>query len=345
MQGVSMLDDSSYISRFDSDDALGVIASQFSQLLQKYEVEVGPHEPIRGLVVAGMGGSALGASLLPVWPGVSVPFEISRSYDIPAWVDNGTLVVASSYSGNTEETVAALKSAKDRGAQIAVIAAGGELEKLAAEFSCPFVQLPAGLQPRMAPFYNFKALLTLLVSYSLVDRDFIEELESTATKMADKPRLWGPSVPTIDNLAKQLAEHCVGKTPIVYGGLLYPAAYKWKINFNENAKNTAWCGQYSEFNHNEFLGWSSHPIEKPFAVFDLISSFDHPQIQKRFVISDKLLSGKRPKAKQIHAEGETVLEQLLWTVALGDMVSVYLALLNGVNPTPVDLIEKLKKEL
>lgn len=340
-----MLDDSSYISRFDSDDALGVIASQFSQLLQKYEVTAGPHEAVTGLVVAGMGGSALGASLLPVWPGVSVPFEICRSYDIPAWVDSGTLVVASSYSGNTEESISALKSAQERGAQIAVIAAGGELEKLASELSCPFVRLPGGLQPRMAPFYNFKALLTLLVTYGLIGDDSVGELEATASKMADIPRLWGPSVPTVDNLAKQLAEHCAGKTPIVYGGLLYPAAYKWKINFNENAKNTAWCGQYSEFNHNEFLGWSSHPIEKPFAVFDLISSFDHPQIQKRFEVSDKLLSGKRPKAKQIHAEGETVLEQLLWTVALGDMISVYLALLNGVNPTPVDLIEKLKKEL
>ncbi len=344
MQGESMLDDKSYISRFDTDDALGVIGGQFEQLLHTFECTVTDSHKITGVVVAGMGGSALAAAFVTVWPGIKVPFEVVRDYTLPKWVGPDTLVVLSSYSGNTEETLSALSDAKERGAQIAIICAGGALAEEAKTNKYPFIQLPSGLQPRMAPFYNFKALLTLFTAYKLVD-GAIETIESVARKMIDVPRVWGPSVPTTENQAKQIAESMAGKTPIIYGGLLYPAAYKWKINCNENAKNTAWCGQYSEFNHNEFLGWTSHPIEKPFAVIDLISSFDHPQIQKRFVISDKLLSGKRPKALQIHAEGETVLEQLLWVVALGDMTSVYLALLNGINPTPVDLIEKLKKEL
>ena len=339
-----MLDDSTYISRFDSNNALGVVMGQFEQLQHDFSVESQTAE-IKGVVVAGMGGSALAASFVPVWPGLSVPYEICRGYELPSWVDGATLVIVSSYSGNTEETIACLKDAEAKGAQVAVISAGGSLVECASDRNLPLAQLPSDLQPRMAPFYNFKALLSIMAAYKLVKAEVLNQISEVAQKMQNIPALWGPSVPTADNQAKQVAETFMGKTPIIYGGMLYPAAYKWKINVNENAKNTAWCGQYPEFNHNEFIGWSSHPVEKPFAVVDLISSFDHPQVQKRFEVSDRLLSGKRPKALQIHAEGETLLEQLLWSVALGDMVSVYLALLNGVNPTPVDLIEKFKKEL
>jgi glucose/mannose-6-phosphate isomerase len=114
---------------------------------------------------------------------------------------------------------------------------------------------------------------------------------------------------------------------------------------NENAKNLAWTNQYPEFNHNEFIGWSSHPVEKPYAVVDLRSSFEHPRIQKRFELSDRLLSGRRPAAHVVEAKGETLIEQLLWTINFGDFVTIYLALLNGVNPSPVELVERFKKEL
>ena len=124
-----------------------------------------------------------------------------------------------------------------------------------------------------------------------------------------------------------------------------PVAYKWKISWNENAKNVAYNGTYPEFNHNEFMGWDSHPIEKPFAVFDLLSDLENPRITRRFALSDQLLSGKRPKATPIQLKGATVLEQLLWGSILADYVSIYVAILNGVDPTPVDLIERFKKEL
>jgi glucose/mannose-6-phosphate isomerase len=124
-----------------------------------------------------------------------------------------------------------------------------------------------------------------------------------------------------------------------------PAAYKWKISWNENAKNVAFCGVYPEVNHNEFIGWASHPVEKPFAVFDLVSSFEHPRILKRFEISDRLLSGRRPKATPIQLAGDTPLRQLLWACIFADFASIYVAVLNNVDPTPVDLVEKLKKEL
>ncbi len=124
-----------------------------------------------------------------------------------------------------------------------------------------------------------------------------------------------------------------------------PIAYKWKISWNENAKNVSFWNEYPEFNHNEFLGWTSHPVEKPFAVFDLISNFEHPRILKRFEISDRLLSGQRPKAMTIELKGKSPIAQMLWGSILADFVSIYVAVLNGVDPTPVPLIEKLKKEL
>jgi glucose/mannose-6-phosphate isomerase len=133
---------------------------------------------------------------------------------------------------------------------------------------------------------------------------------------------------------------------VIYAGpKLFPAAYKWKISFNENAKNVAWCSQLPEYNHNEFLGWTSHPVDKPYAVIDLRSNLEHPRVQKRFQIADKLLSGQRPAPEVVEVKGDTLVQQMLWAVALGDFVSLYTALLNGLNPTPVDLIEKLKAAL
>ena len=138
----------------------------------------------------------------------------------------------------------------------------------------------------------------------------------------------------------------LGKSTVIYAGpKLAPAAYKWKISFNENAKAIAWWNVYPEFNHNEFLGWTKQPEHKPYTVIDLRSSLEHPQVQKRFEVSSRLLSGVRPEPIVVTAVGETLLDQLLSVIALGDFVSLYQGILAGINPTPVELIEKLKTEL
>lgn len=338
-----MLDDQKYIARFDVDDALGLAVRQLDQLRHSF-ASIDGNLP-SNVVLSGMGGSALAAMYVgKMWPNIKIPFIVSRSYQLPGFVGSDSLVIVSSYSGNTEETLSSLDDAVDRGAKIVVITSGGKLEEISKQRGYVCFEIPKGVQPRMSYLYQLKALSVILDGYKITEGAAVG-LESLVDRLESSLEAWKADVPTADNYAKQLAEDLVGKTPIVYGGLLYPAAYKWKISFNENSKNTAWCGEYSEFNHNEFLGWSSHPVEKPFGVVDLISSFDHPRVQKRFELSDRLLSGKRPKAIAIHAEGETAGQQLIWTTVLGDMVSVYLAILNGVNPTPVELIEKLKKEL
>ena len=350
MEGNKVLDDDNVLRQRDPSGALKVAADQFEQAKFSVHVDSPEHDDrqITRVVVAGMGGSALAALVANAWlkTEMTIPFEIVRNYTLPQYVDYNTLVIASSYSGNTEETVSCLEEARQKNAQIAVIASGGKLHELAVEHSIANVVLPGGIQPRMAVIYGLRSLLALLAHFSVLNFDRFAEIADTANWLEEESKNWLSSVTTDKNYAKQLALLSVGKTPVFYAGnLMAPIAYKWKISWNENAKNVAFWDEYPEFNHNEFIGWTSHPVEKPFAVFDLVSNLEHPRILKRFEISDRLLSGRRPKAHVVQLKGETAIQQMLWACILADFVSIYVAILNGVDPTPVDLIEKFKKEL
>ena len=340
-----MLDDPSYINDHDPSDALGTVAGQWRQLNQKFEVPM--LSTPKQVVFVGMGGSALGASLTKTWPGYNIPFEIVRDYHLPSYTNQETLVVLASYSGNTEEVISAFQSAIKLTSNLVVITCGGQLKELAQQAKVGIIELTQETQPRYATLALFKALVTIMQSIGQIKPAEAETIIKQSAKFIKQEITnWTPEVVGVDNLAKQLAQAVIGKTPVIYAGnVLAPAAYKWKISFNENAKNVAWWGQYPEFNHNEFIGWSSHPIEKPYTIIDLRSNFEAERVIKRFDLSDRLLSGRRPKAHVVEAKGETVLDQLLWTTVLGDFVSIYTAILNGVNPTPVDLVEKLKAEL
>lgn len=342
------LDDLKLIHQRDASDALGIAEKQWQQLTHEYnpgDINIDT-ERVRNVVVAGMGGSALAATMFASWPGVSIPFEVWRSYDAPSYVGEHTLFIASSYSGNTEETLSAIEYAQKRGCQIIVIAAGGTLAEVAKDNSYPYYAIPEGYQPRMAAFYNFAALAQAFSRLGLIESSSVQELQEAAVWLGGQAKACTPTVPTKDNLAKQIALDVCGSSIVVYAGpALYPAAYKWKISFNENAKNIAWCNQFPEFNHNEFLGWTSHPVEKPYKVISITGSVENPRVLKRFDVTERLLSGQKPTAIEVKAEGDTRLKQLLWAIQLGDFVSLYTSLLNGLDPTPVDKIEQFKKLL
>ena len=341
-----MLDDLKYIHTKDSSGALQVASHVAEQLRRKFE-PVKLNKDVDNVVYAAMGGSALAARLSVTWPKYKVPFEIVTDYHIPAYANEKTLVIAASYSGNTEETISAFHEAIKAKTELVVIAGGGKLQELAKEYNVPFILLPSASQPRFAALYCFKALIDILESVGFVHtKDMDTELFAAADFLDESIKNWVADVPVLKNPAKQLALEIAGTSPVIYAGTtLWPAAYKWKISFNENAKNVAWCNSYPEFCHNEFIGWASHPVEKPYSIIDLRSNFDNERIIKRFNIVDKLLSGKRPAAHVVDAQGDTVLKQLVWTIVFGDFVSLYVALLNGVDPTPVVLVEKLKEEL
>ena len=341
-----MLDDLKLIHDRDADDALGVAGKQWQQLAYDYQIELPQFQDISNIVLAGMGGSAWPALYLQSWPGTSVPVEVVRSYELPVYVNERTLFISSSYSGNTEETLAALAAAESRRAQIVVITAGGQLADIARDKQYPLFLIPSGIQPRMSSFYFLAAFMQLLEPLGVVPKGSQAELQAAGDWLKGQIISWQPDVPTKDNPTKQLALELIGKSIVVYSGpKLFPAANKFKICLNENAKNIAWVNQYPEFNHNEFIGWSSHPVQKPYAVVEIRSTLENERVQKRFVVTERLLSGKRPAPEVIVPQGDGVLQQLLWTSNFCDFTSLYVALLNGLNPTPVDLVEKLKKLL
>ncbi|NCO10845.1 bifunctional phosphoglucose/phosphomannose isomerase [Candidatus Saccharibacteria bacterium] len=345
-----ILDNKNIQRQRDPSDALGLLSTQFEQVMFDAKVWNDDHDDreITGVVLAGMGGSALAALIAKsaLNAELSIPFDIVRGYDLPAHVTRNTLVIASSYSGNTEETLSALEQAEKKGAQLAILTSGGQLVDIATNYNIAHVALPGGVQPRMATLYNLKALYAILAAFGIIAPSKLIELEELSGWLGRESAKWGADSPIEDNYAKQLAHEAVGKTPVFYGGpLTAPLAYKWKISWNETAKNLAFWNEYPEFNHNEFMGWTSHPVEKPFVIFDLVSQLEHPQVLRRFAISDKLLSGQRPHAQTIELKGDTKIAQLLWGAILSDFASVYTAILNNVDPTPVVLIEKLKKEL
>lgn len=347
-----MLDDTNVLKQRDPSDALGVAANLYKQV--KYDVKLrdGDHDgrEIKNVVVVGMGGSALAADLVRVLleDDLAVPFDVIKDYHLPKYVQHNTLVIASSHSGNTEETVTCLEEslAHRHNPQVAVMSTGGKLDDIAAKHKVAYAQIPHDTQPRMAMIYDLRALLMILHQFGLTKKRAYDEIAGTAAWLQEQSDSWTKETPITHNYAKQLALIAVGKTPVFYAGpLMAPVAYKWKISWNENAKNVAFWNYYPEFNHNEFLGWTSHPVDKPFVIFDLVSELENPRVLKRFELSDRLLSGMRPKANIVHIAGDTLIEQLLWACILADFVSIYVAILNGIDPTQVKLIEKFKTEL
>lgn len=341
-----VLDDLKMIHQRDAQDALGIAGKQGEQLLRE-PMLTGSHNfgNVYNVVYAGVGDDALAADVISVWPRLGEPFQIVRGYELPGYVDQDTLVIVASYSGEGKEALSMLAQAEAKGAQIAVIASQGMLTQIAGEKGYLLAALPSSVQTRFNVGYMFRALLEILAIARLFQREIImSELAATATQLASATAGWRPDVVTAKNPAKLLAQECVGKSLVIYGGSqLAPAAYRWKIGCNENAKHVAWWGQYPEAAYTDLVGWSKHPVDKPYAVITLRSSFEHERVQQQFAASDRVLSGLRPMSHLVQAEGATMLQQLLWTIAFGDFVTIYLALLNGVNPTPIDVVEKINR--
>jgi len=346
-KGIDMLDDLKVIHSRDTKDALGIARRQPSQYQHNYEFKWKAPRNINNIVLVGMGGSGLAAKFLSTWPGLNQPVQVVQDYDLPSYVSENTLLVAISYSGNTEETVSALNTglALKSKPMIIVVCSGGELEKIANSNQIPVIKLPSNYQPRMTFGFQLRAL-TEIIEQANLGEGLIYQLDESSKKLERIIDDFIETHNTSNNLAKQIALEMMGKSIVVYSSSKFsPVAYKWKINVNENAKNIAWYSQFPELNHNEFIGWTSHPIDKPYKIVELRSNLDNPKILKRFDVTEQLLSGKKPPAEIIELKGEKLLDQIMYGIALGDFVSIYLAILNGIDPTPVNIIESFKKKL
>lgn len=341
------------LAELDRHKVFDTLDAQPDQLRQNYcdemadDITSAQGVGIQNIILAGMGGSALVGNILKNWlyDKLKVPLEVVRGYDIPGYVNERSLVIISSYSGNTEETLSALKQAQRLNGVIFIMAAGGKLVDIADSENYSLLKLPHASQPRFAVLAGLKALACLLEDLELTEGvDLRRELIDVANFLDEEKSALSLDTKH-DNLAREIALELVGKPVLVYGGpALGSAAYKWKININETSKQLAFYNVYSELNHNEFQGWL-FPKDKDLAVVQLESELDTNRIKKRMIITEQLLAKHGFQPIKVKAHGRTHLEQLLYTILLGDYVSAYLGILNGIDPTPVDLIEELKKEL
>ncbi len=301
------------------------------------------------LVVAGMGGSAMAADLLKAYGDtlIRVPLIVVRDYHLPRFVGAPTLVIVSSYSGNTEETLAAFEDASDRGAKRLCLCSGGMLEEAARESGVEVIKLPSGYPPRCTVGFSFFALMTVLDRLGLASyrRDHVDECVETLHELV---AAYNPATPTSDNQAKQLAEAMFKRFPVIYAARLPlgPVAFRWQTQLNENGKNFCHHGVLPEMDHNEIVAW-----ENPRRLLDeaLILFLRHrsegEKLARRAEITAALLREAGYDVDGVWGKGDGMLAGMFSLLYLGDWVSYYLALLNGVDPTPVARIDRLKDAL
>lgn len=292
-----------------------------------------------GLVVCGMGGSAIGGDLAAAALGsrLSKPLDVVRAYGVPPWTSPERAIFCSSYSGDTEETIGCYAAAEAVGAQRVVATTGGKLAELARADGVPVIGMPAGLQPRAAVGYTFAiaAEVAALVGAAPAIRT---EIDSSAAHLE-------AATDSLLELAADLAGRIGGSVPLIYGcDLTAKVAYRWKCQINENAKLPAFDHHLPEMDHNEIVGWAGGPAATYSAIF-LEDSDQHPRERQRFELTAELIAERAHDVIRLETEGETRTERLLWAVMLGDLLSLELAAREGVDPTPVAVIEDLKDRL
>jgi len=298
------------------------------------------------LVVAGMGGSAIGGDLLAavLAPRLSIPVTVVRDARLPSYVGSGSLVVASSYSGETEETLAAAEAALDAGAPLLAVTSGGRLADLASRRGS-VVTVPGGLAPRAALGYLATPVLAALERWEIIGPCAEEIAEATAVLdlVAEDA---GPGVPVARNPAKQLAAQLDGRIPVVYAGApeMESVARRWKCQFNENSKTVAMWNTFPELAHNESAGWGGPAeITGLLTVIVLLGGEESDRARRRIRLARDLTFRPAAGVHEVHGRGASRLARLFSLVLLGDLTSIYLAYLRGVDPTPIEAIDALKR--
>jgi glucose/mannose-6-phosphate isomerase len=338
------------IARIDPSDQLGdvlALPEHLRDALWRAESAIMQDwDTPAGLVVAGMGGSAIGGALARAALGdhASRPFFVTRAYGLPTWTMPETMVLCASYSGETEETLACYESAGALGARRTVLTTGGRLAEMARADGVPVIPLPGGFQPRAAVAYMIVAALEVAAQCGAGPR-LTSEIDVAASHIEQLVAEWGPDAPE-DSLAKQIARGLHGTIPVIAGaGLTTPIAYRWKTQINENAKQPAFSHELPELDHNELAGWEGAPEMGRFSAIFLDDSDAHPRVKERMDLTERLIAGSAVASFRVETRGQTAIERVISLVLLGDLVSIYLAALRGVDPGPVKVIDELKAAL
>ena len=338
------------IARVDTSDQLGDILGLPEHLRDAlWKVESSKLErwdSAGGLIVAGMGGSSIGGALARAALGdqASRPILTTRAYGLPPWTTPDTTVLCSSYSGDTEETLASYEAAGALGAVRVVCTTGGALAELARHDGVPVIPVAGGFQPRAAVAYMTVAALEVAAACGAGPR-MGSEIDVAADHLEQLVLEWGPEGAE-DGLAKTLARGLHGTVPVIAGaGLTTSIAYRWKTQFNENAKLPAFAAELPELDHNEVAGWDGAAELGRFSAVFLDDCDCHPRVKERIMLTEQLISASAAATFKVSTRGQTTIERIFSLVLLGDLVSLYLAVLRGVDPVVVEAIERLKSGL
>ena len=322
----------------DMLDSVRALPDHLRDALWRIESARAPAMEAPAAFVSGMGGSAIGGDLAvaALADRLTKPMVVCRGYELPSWAPAGSAVLCSSYSGNTEETLAGYAAAEALGASRLVATTGGELAEAARRDGTPVIGLPAGLQPRAAVGYMF-CVAAELATLAGAGPGLHTEVDAAASHLAE-------GFAATEARARELAAEIGEATPIVYGSdLTAPVAYRWKTQVNENGKLPAFASLLPEADHNEIEGWTGS--EGRFAAVFLADRDQHPRERRRIELTAKALEPYAAAVITLETEGETRTERVLHSVMLGDLLSIELANARGVDPVAVDVIEGFKREM
>lgn len=347
----NILDDVGAMARADSADMLGFVAGFSEQVGEGWRISRDlelPWESPRSVAILGMGGSAIGGDLVRgIWSDrLTVPVEVIRGYDLPAWVGHDTLVIASSKSGDTEETLRALEAALSRRCPVVVVSTGGAMRRVAEAAHLPVATFPPQGSPRSAVGYSMAIVAGILERAGVLPLDAAEVESGIAAGRAMAARC-APDVSTADNPAKQLAWSLVDRYAIITAsGFLAPVARRWKAQLNENSKATAAFEELPEATHNTVVGFEQPESLRDhlFVVF-LRSELEHPRSALRATLIGDILATAQISHTYVDAPGGSSLGAAMSAIVIGDYVSVYLAFMYAVDPSPIAVIDHIKGQL
>jgi glucose/mannose-6-phosphate isomerase len=300
------------------------------------------------IIVAGMGGSAIGGELLKDWARdtVPVPIEVCREYSLPAYADKTTLVFVVSYSGETEESLSTFLDAVKRKCMTVCISSGGKLQEFAERLSVPHLLVPSGMAPRATLPYLFMPLPIILERTGLVShvKPEVTEAIKVLTQVSRENSL---EKSLNANPSKKLASNVLGTVPAVYGFGFYRAvAQRFKTQFNENSKVPAKWEFFPELDHNEIVGWEKPEVlGKCFSIIFIRDKTEAKEIRLRIEATKDLMLGQDLKMHEVWSKGRNKMAKMMSVICFGDFTSVYLAVLRGIDPTPVKTISLLKEKL
>ncbi len=305
---------------------------------------------VDNVIIAGMGASAISGDIMASLfrDKLDVPLIVNREYDLPKWVNKDTLVICISYSGNTDETLSSFKIAYQKKCKIICISTGGKLQELAEKRQVPFVKIPSGIQPRAATAYLLFPSIIFLKKIGLLKTTIDADIEETIAVINEFVSMNNKTVPEETNQAKQIARKIHNSIPQIYGwGIYTPIAIRWRHQLNENSKIIARDGIVPECNHNDIVGWPQNPdISKQFSCILLRDKEEESiDMTTRLNFMRDLFHNTAGSVLEVSPKGKSQLAKMMYLMCLGDFTSCYLAVLRGVDPSPVDIITELKKRL